>query len=152
MTTSTQLGYRPFTAILESVAIVAVTASIANAVLALIGTALGADGPGLQPVPYISLTIISAIGGALGWHLINRHATHPSRVMRWLAPTFLVVSFIPPILVGTSTGTGEGWVYAGTLMLMHVTTFTVAILTYRRLMPLSDRAAIGTAISSTQTT
>lgn len=72
--------------------------------------------------------------------------------MRWLVPAFLAVSFIPDILVGASTGTSEGWLYSGILMLMHVATVAIAILTYRRVMPLSDRAAVGTTVSSAGTT
>lgn len=139
MSTTLQSTYRPSTAIPLSIAIVAIAAGVVNAVLALIGTSLGANGPGVQPLPYISLTVIAAIGGAIGWHLINRFAPHPGRVMRWLVPTLLAVSFVPDIAIGIATGTGDGWLYAGVLMLMHVATITIAILTYRRFMPLTDR-------------
>ena len=131
--------YSPTVAVPLSIAIVAVLASAVNALLALLGGALGAEGPGLQPIAYLSLTLVAAIGGAVGWHLVDRFTSHPSRVMRWLVPSFLAVSFVPDILIGIATGTADGWLYAAVLMMMHVATITIAILTYRRLMPLSDR-------------
>lgn len=139
MSTTLPHTYSPTVAVPLSIAIVAVLASAVNAVLALVGSAVGATGPGLQPIAYLSLTVVAAIGGAVGWHLIDRFAKRPRRVMRWLVPSFLAVSFVPDILIGVTTGTGDGWLYAAVLMSMHVITITIAILTYRRLMPLSDR-------------
>lgn len=139
MSTTLPRTYSPTVAVPLSIAIVAVLASAVNAVLALVGSAVGATGPGLQPIAYLSLTVVAAIGGAVGWHLIDRFAKRPRRVMRWLVPSFLAVSFLPDILIGVTTGTGDGWLYAAVLMSMHVITITIAILTYRRLMPLSDR-------------
>jgi hypothetical protein len=139
MSTTLPRTTSPTVAVPLSIAIVAVLASAVNAVLALVGGAIGATGPGLQPIAYLSLTVAAAIGGAVGWHLIDRFAKRPSRVMRWLVPSFLAVSFVPDILIGVTTGTGDGWLYAAVLMSMHVATITIAILTYRRLMPLSDR-------------
>ncbi|MGK3952350.1 DUF6069 family protein [Microbacterium sp. I2] len=139
MSTTLPRTYSPTVAVPLSIAIVAVLASAVNSVLALVGSAVGATGPGLQPIAYLSLTVVAAIGGAVGWHLIDRFAKRPRRVMRWLVPSFLAVSFVPDILIGVTTGTGDGWLYAAVLMSMHVITITIAILTYRRLMPLSDR-------------
>jgi hypothetical protein len=138
MSTTLSRTYSPTVAVPLSIAIVAVFAGAVNALLALVGSTSGADGPGLQPIAYLSLTVIAAIGGAIGWHLINRSARRPSRVMRWLIPSFLAVSLIPDILIGITTATGNGWLYATVLMIMHVTTITIAILAYRRLMPLTD--------------
>lgn len=133
MTTITQPGYRARTAITYSALIVAVAASTVNALIALGATALGAESTGgLQPIAYISFTVIAAIAGAAGWHIVNRRAARPAKVMRWLVPAFLVVSFIPDIAVGVAMG----WLVAGALMLMHVATITIAVLTYRRFMPL----------------
>lgn len=138
MTTNTHPDYRARTAISFSALIVAIAAGAVNALIALGATALGA-GPagGLQPIAYISFTVIAAIAGAGGWHIINRRAGHPAKVMQWLVPTFLVVSFIPDIVVGMTMG----WLMAGALALMHVATITIAVLTYRRLMPLRSGSA-----------
>ena len=133
MTTITQPAYRARTAITISALIVAVAASIVNALIALGAVALSAEVVGgLQPVAYVSFTMIAAIAGALGWHFINQRARRPATVMRWLVPAFLAVSFIPDIIVGASLG----WLVAGSLVLMHIATITIAVLVYRRLMPL----------------
>lgn len=134
MSTITSPDYRARTAIAFSAAIVAVAASAVNAVIAVGAVALGAEvAGGLQPIAYISLTVIAAIVGAIGWHLINRYTPRPVVVMRWLVPAFLVVSLIPTIPVGLVMG----WLVAGALMLMHVATIVIAVLAYRRFMPLS---------------
>lgn len=96
---------------------------------------LGADGSGgLQPRAYLSATALAAIGGAVGWHLVNRRARQPAQVMRWLAPVVLRASFLPAILVGFVMG----WLTAGALMLMHVTTIVIAVTVYSRFMRLHD--------------
>lgn len=133
MTTITKPDYRARTAIMLSATIVAIAAGIVNALIALGAVALGAEvAGGLQPVAYVTFTVIAAIAGAAGWHIINRYARRPANIMRWLVPAFLAVSFIPDIAVGVTMG----WLVAGSLMLMHVATISIAVVTYRRLMPL----------------
>lgn len=136
-TTQAPRSYRPAAAIPLAALVVATAGSGVNAGIALASGALGADSslPGVQPIAFISLTTVAAIGGAIGWHLINRLATSPSRVMAWLVPAFLAVSFIPDILVGTVFG----WPYALTLALMHLATIAIGVATYRRYLPLRDR-------------
>jgi len=132
MTVST-LGYRARVGIPLSALIVAVIGSAVNALIAWGGVSLGAAATGgLLPAAYIPATVVAAIGGAIGWHLINRYARDPRRVMRWLVPAFLVLSFIPDVIVGLSLG----WLVTVTLMAMHVATITVGVTTYSRLMPL----------------
>lgn len=138
MTTITRSDYRTRTAIPLSALIVAVAAGIVNALIALGAVALGAEATGgLQPIAYLSLTVIAAIAGAVGWHIVGRRAQRPQRVMRWLVPAFLVVSFIPDVFVGMAMG----WLAAGALALMHIATITIAVLTYRRFMPLRAAAS-----------
>ncbi len=133
MTTLTRPAYRISSALPLSAAIVAVAAGAANALIAFGAIGLGAPViGGLQPAAFLTFTVIAAVAGAVGWHLINRLARRPAQVMRWLVPTFLVVSFLPDVAVGMAMG----WLIAGALMLMHVATITIAVLTYRRLMPL----------------
>lgn len=133
MTTISRADYRARTAITISALVVAVAASAVNALIALGATALGAESTGgLQPIAYISFTVVAAIAGAVGWHIINRRAGRPAKVMRWLVPAFLAVSFIPDIAVGIAMG----WLVAGALSLMHVATISIAVVAYRRFMPL----------------
>lgn len=143
MTTESQPDRRPLTAMLLSVVVVTIVASLANALLAAIGLAMGlgsASTIGLQPMAYITLTLVAAIAGAVGWRIIDRSARHPSRVTRWLVPTVLVVSFVPDLIVGASAGSADGWGYAVVLMAMHVVTIAIAIVTFGRFMPLHDGA------------
>ena len=131
-TTNARIAYRPGAAIALSATAVAVTAGVANALISLGASALGAEPTGgLMAPAYLSLTVVAAICGAVGWHLINRSAAHPESVMRLLVPLILVVSFIPDVLVGL----WSGWLTAGALMLMHVATITIAVVVYRRFMP-----------------
>jgi len=133
MSTITPIHYPVRTAITISALTTAVAACLVNALIALGAVTLGAEvAGGLQPVAYLSFTVIAAFAGAVGWHIINRRALQPANVMRWLVPTFLVVSVIPDIAVGVAMG----WLTAGALALMHVATITIAVLAYRRLMPL----------------
>lgn len=133
MTTVQSLTYRPLTTIGLSAGVVALAASVVNAVIALAAIGLGATAiGGLLPQAYITFTVIAAIAGAAGWHLINRYTRRPERVMNWLVPAFLVVSFLPDLGVGLAMG----WLTAGALMVMHITTITIAVVTYRRFMPL----------------
>lgn len=135
MTTVTPHTYRPLTTIALSAGVVAVAASLVNALIAVAALGLGATlAGGLLPQAYITFTVIAAIAGAAGWHLINRHTRRPERIMIWLIPAFLVVSFIPDVGVGVTTG----WLTAGALMVMHITTITIAVISYRMFMPLRE--------------
>jgi hypothetical protein len=141
------LGYRPSRAIPLAALVAAVIASLLNAVIALVGTASGLDDPlmdGLLPMSYLPLTIIASVGGAVGWHLINRFAARPGRILRILVPVFLLVSFVPDILVGTALGS---WQYAVTLMLMHIGTITLAVLAYRRFLPIKGSTPKAVAVA-----
>jgi len=145
MTTLNTSTYRPLTAMGLSAGVVAVAASLVNALVAVVAVGLGATAAGgLLPQAYITFTVVAAIAGAAGWHLINRYARRPERIITWLVPTFLVVSFIPDVAVGLDLG----WLTAGALMVMHVTTIAIAVIAYRRFMPLRDGdSAKGDAVS-----
>lgn len=141
MTTIPAPAYRVRTAVPLSALIVAVVAGAVNALIALGGTALGLEAPiGLQPVAFLSMTVLAAIAGAFGWHLIVRRMRRPATVLRWLVPALLGASFIPDLVVGATAGTPNGWLNAATLMTMHVATLTIGVLSYARFMPLTRRA------------
>lgn len=134
-TPTSPLAYRPLPAIALSAALVAVLASIANALVATIAIALGLDAAeshGLEPFAYIPLTVIGAIGAAVGWHLVNRYTPRPGRVLRWLVPLALLISWAPDIYVALDAG----WPNALALMVMHTLTVVIAVLIFRWRMPL----------------
>ena len=82
------------------------------------------------------LTVIGAIIGAVGWHLIATRARHATRLLTWLVPTVLVLSLIPDVLLLVSKsqpGTTTAGVIA--LMLMHFGVAAAAVPAYRRFIP-----------------
>jgi hypothetical protein len=136
MSTSTSpITYRPLPAIALSAVLVAVIAGIVNAIVATIAVTLGLDAQashGLEAFSYVPLTVIGAIAAAIGWHLVNRYAARPRRVLKWLVPLALLLSWTPDIYVAIDAG----WPNALTLMLMHTLTVVIAVLVFRWRMPL----------------
>ncbi|WP_200309304.1 DUF6069 family protein [Streptomyces adelaidensis] len=112
-----------------------VVASVADAVLALIALAAGApdDFTPLKASSYIFLTAVGVVAGAVGWAIVRKVSKDPRTLVRRLVPTVVVVSFVPDFLL---FGNG-GALGVGALLLMHVTVATVAVFTYRKVMPLS---------------
>ncbi|GAA2629490.1 DUF6069 family protein [Streptomyces vastus] len=112
-----------------------VVGSLADAVLALLALAVGApdDFQPLMPGSYIFLTTVGVVAGAIGWAIIRKVSKGPEALLRWLVPTVVAVSFVPDFLLF-----GEGGA-AGVvaLLLMHVVVAVVAVVAYRKVMPLS---------------
>ncbi len=85
---------------------------------------------------YGFLTVVGAVVGAIGWHLIATRSRNASGVLRVLVPTVLVLSLIPDVLLLVSEsqpGTTTAGVIA--LMLMHVGVAVAAVPAYRRFIP-----------------
>lgn len=112
-----------------------VLASLVDAVFAVAALAAGApdDFRPLMPGAYIFLTTVGVVAGAIGWAVVRKVSANPEALVRWLAPVLVVVSFIPDFLLF-----GEGGV-AGVLALlaMHVAVAVIAVIAYRKVMPLS---------------
>jgi hypothetical protein len=90
----------------------------------------------LTPPVYGSLTVIGAIAGAVGWHLVVARSRNAAAVLRVLVPTVLVLSLVPDVLLlvsGSQPGTTTPGVLA--LMLMHVGVAVAAVPAYRRFIP-----------------
>jgi hypothetical protein len=85
---------------------------------------------------YGFLTVVGAIAGAVGWHLVAARSSNASGVLRVLVPTVLVLSLIPDVMLlvsGSQPGTTTAGVVA--LMLMHVGVAAAAVPAYRRFIP-----------------
>ncbi len=85
---------------------------------------------------YGFLTVVGAVIGAVGWHLIVARSRNASGVLRVLVPTVVVLSLIPDVMLLVSEsqpGTTTAGVLA--LMLMHVGTAVAAVPAYRRFIP-----------------
>ena len=112
-----------------------VVASAADTVLALLALAAGApdDFQPLKAPSYIFLTTVGILAGAIGWAVVRKVSKDPQALVRWLVPTLVVLSFVPDFLLyGDGGATG-----VGALLLMHVSVAATAVVTYRRVMPLS---------------
>ncbi|MFD4506793.1 DUF6069 family protein [Streptomyces sp. NPDC058457] len=109
-------------------------ASIADTVIALLALAAGAsdDFRPLKASSYIFLTVVGVVAGAVGWAIVRNMSKDPEALLRWLLPTLVVVSFVPDFLL---LGDG-GAIGVVALLLMHVAVAAVAVLTYRKVMPL----------------
>jgi len=85
---------------------------------------------------YGFLTVVGAIAGAIGWHLVATRSRNAAGVLRVLVPTVLVLSLIPDVLLlvsGSQPGTTTAGVVA--LMLMHVGVAVAAVPAYRAFIP-----------------
>lgn len=128
------------------IAIAAVLAAVltgaVNGTIAVIAVAVGVTAiMPLNPPIDIAFSVLASIAGAIGWAIVNRRATDPRRVMAWLAPVVLLVSFVPDVLLAVATAGSTGIAPILALSLMHVTTIVIAIAVYACLLPLKVSAA-----------
>ena len=142
MSTESPRSRRP---IITSIALVAILGSAANALVSLSAQALGAPQNGMpfQPIAYITLTVLAAVGGALGWRLVAARAARPARTLRWLVPATLLVSFVPDAYLGV---TGS-WTWPTVLgaAVMHVVTISIAVAIFAWQLPVPRPAHAGAA-------
>ncbi|MGW0820989.1 DUF6069 family protein [Streptomyces sp. NPDC002845] len=113
-----------------------VLSSLVNALIAVLARTLGApeDFDALEPSSYASLTALGVLAGAVGWALIRRFYRNPERLLRRLVPSVVVVSFVPDFFLfdeGEVTGVVA-------LLVMHVAVAVIAVIAYRRVMPVSS--------------
>ncbi|MFE7839997.1 DUF6069 family protein [Streptomyces sp. NPDC057474] len=109
--------------------------SLVNALIAVVARAVGApdDFQPLTPGAYIFLTTVGVVAGALGWAVVRKLSGNPEKLIRWLVPVTVVVSFVPDFfLFGDGGATG-----VVALLLMHVAVAALAVTAYRKVMPLS---------------
>ena len=129
----------PAIAIAVAVAVATVPAVLGDTIVSLIARQIGGVSgkfTPVQPAAYIALTIIGLIAGALGWHTITRVSARPGRILRWLVPAVIVLSFIPDIAVGISkTLRYTTWAGVAALMVMHVVVAAAGVASYRRFLP-----------------
>ncbi len=112
---------------------------VINGVIALLARTffdIPAEFPQLTLPVYGFLTVVGAIAGAIGWHLVVARSSNASGALRVLVPTVLVLSLIPDVVLlasGSQPGTTTAGVVA--LMLMHVGVAVAAVPAYRRFIP-----------------
>ncbi len=91
----------------------------------------------LTPPVYGMLTVIGAVIGAVGWHLIATRARNATRLLSWLVPTVLVLSLLAdlPLLMDKSSMPGTTTAGVLALMLMHFGVAAAAVPAYRKFIP-----------------
>ena len=122
-----------------AVGVGAVGGLVINSLIAWAGRGLFDVPATFQPLTlpvYGFLTVVGALVGAVGWHLIAARARNATRLLGWLVPTVLVLSLVPDVMLLVSKsqpGTTTAGVIA--LMLMHFGVAAAAMPAYRRFIP-----------------
>ena len=142
LTDDTQPRRRAVPAIAVAVAVATVPAVLGDTIVSLIARQIGGVSgkfTPVQPAAYIALTIIGLVAGALGWYTITRVSARPGRILRWLVPAAIVLSFIPDIAVGISkTLPYTTWAGVAALMVMHVVVAGAGVASYHSFLPSRD--------------
>ncbi|MFF9691337.1 DUF6069 family protein [Streptomyces sp. NPDC014623] len=118
-----------------------VASCITNAIIAALALAAGAsdDFQPLQPVAYITFTLLGVLIGAAGWALIRRRADAHKR-LRILVPVVVLLSFIPDLAMLVSDynphADATGVI---ALLLMHVAVAAFSVFAFQRALPVSGR-------------
>lgn len=76
--------------------------------------------PGLGWVMPIILTTILCTGAVLVFAVVARFAKNPIRTYLIISAVFLVISFVPDLLVANAPMPGAGWPSSIAEMMMHV--------------------------------
>ena len=118
----------------------AVGGLVINSVIAVIARSVFDAPATFQPLTlpaYGFFTVLGAIIGAIGWHLIATRARHATRLLGWLVPTVLVLSLIPDLMLLADKTVQPGTTTAGViaLMLMHFGIAAAAVPAYRKFIP-----------------
>ena len=121
-------------------AIGAVGGVVINSVIAWAGRSLFDVPEEFQPLTlpvYGMLTVIGAVIGAIGWHLIATRSRNATRLLSWLVPTVVVLSLIPDVMLLADKSSQPGTTTAGVvaLMLMHFGVAAAAVPAFRRFIP-----------------
>jgi hypothetical protein len=118
----------------------AVGGLVINSLIAVVARAVFDVPASFQPLTlpvYGMLTVIGAILGAVGWHLIATRSRNATRLLGWLVPTVLVLSLIPDVMLLADRSAQPGITTAGVvaLMFMHFGVAAAAVPAYRRFIP-----------------
>lgn len=86
---------------------------------------------------YGALTTFGILAAAVGWNLIRTKASDPRKMLRWLVPVVLLITFVPDLLIGAlGTMAGESWGAVSGPMAMHAIVAVTAVLTFLAVLPL----------------
>lgn len=125
MTTSTQTRKVAFSRLWWVTGIAAVAAAAANALVYVIGSALGAfpadiiipaAGQPISIMPVVFSSIMGAVGAAVVFALISRFSANPIRSFRIIAAVVLLASLATPFSIPNGTP-----LFYAMLLIMHIT-------------------------------
>ncbi len=84
--------------------------------------------PGLQFIMLpIGLTVFFCTAAVIVYALVGRFTKNPVRTYIIISTVFLVISFLPDIMVASAPFPGAGWPYSITLMIMHVVAGVITV-------------------------
>ncbi len=121
----------------------AVVACAVNIGIAALAHAAGASedfGP-LTIGAFVPYTLYGIAAGAIGWAVIRWKASDPQKVLRWLVPTVVVVSYIPDLAMFFSDfEPNANAVGIIALILMHTVVAVCAVAALYQALPVTPRA------------
>jgi hypothetical protein len=117
----------------------AVVSIVVNALIALVAgkfVPAGVERMGLALAEYAPATVIGILLGTLGWYLVRRFARAPRRVLRFLVPVVVALSWVPDLGI---LAAGAAVVNSLALMAMHVVVAAATVPVLSRVLPVSDK-------------
>jgi Family of unknown function (DUF6069) len=120
----------------------AVVACALNIAIAALAHATGASedfGP-LTVGAYVPYTLYGIIAGTIGWAVIRWKAQHPAKVLRWLVPAVVALSYIPDLAMFFVPDLAPGANTVGiiALLVMHTVVAVCAVFALRLALPVHD--------------
>lgn len=136
-TSQTTSGQRGASVRLRWVGLLAIIAAVVvNTIIALVARGLFPVAPTflpLQPVIFLSFTVLGVLGAIIVFAQIERRAKHPMSTFQRTVWIVLLVSLIPDLLVAFFRPyPGTTLPEVGALMLMHVATAMICLGTLSR--------------------
>jgi hypothetical protein len=84
--------------------------------------------PGLEFIMLpIGLTVFFCTAAVIVYALVGRFTKNPIQTYLIISSVFLVISFLPDIMVVSAPFPGAGWPYSITLMIMHVVAGVITV-------------------------
>ena len=130
-------------ALIVSVVVELIVAAIAH------GAGANSDFKPLTAAGLIPPTVIGLLSAVVAWNLVRSRAKDPVGVMTRLAPTVVLLSWIPDIQLGASHGEAHTtWGEVAVLMVMHLFVAAIGIGVFSQLLPLRRSSASAQQISA----